>query len=45
MGDLAVEYGFYGSEWDSSDPVTYEEVRNYASERTAVHHYTITAVR
>lgn len=27
MGDLAVEYGFYGSEWDSSDPITYEEVR------------------
>lgn len=26
MGDLAVEYGFYGSEWDSSDPTTYEEV-------------------
>eukprot|EP00752_Nemacystus_decipiens_P011297 g10039.t1 len=25
MGDLAVEYGFYGSEWDSSDPTTYEE--------------------
>ncbi|CAM9136658.1 unnamed protein product [Ectocarpus sp. 13 AM-2016] len=25
MGDLAVEYGFYGSEWDSSDPITYEE--------------------
>lgn len=24
-----MEYGFYGSEWDSSDPVTYEEVRNY----------------
>lgn len=26
MGDLAVQYGFYGSEWDSSDPITYEEV-------------------
>ncbi|CAM9557293.1 unnamed protein product [Sphacelaria rigidula] len=25
MGDLAVEYGFYGSEWNSSDPMTYEE--------------------
>lgn len=22
-----MEYGFYGSEWDSSDPITYEEVR------------------
>lgn len=27
MGDLGVEYGFYGSEWDSSDPMTFEEVR------------------
>lgn len=27
MGDLAVEYGFYGSEWDASDPFTYIEVR------------------
>lgn len=27
MGDLAVEYGFYGSMWDSSDSVTYDEVR------------------
>lgn len=26
MGDLAVEYGFYGSEWDASDPFTYNEV-------------------
>lgn len=26
MGDLAVQHGFYGSEWDSSDPTTYEEV-------------------
>lgn len=27
MGDLAVEHGFYGSAWDSEDPLTYEEVR------------------
>lgn len=26
MGDLAVEYGFYGSMWDSSDSITYDEV-------------------
>lgn len=26
MGDLGVEYGFYGSEWDSLDLMTYEEV-------------------
>lgn len=26
MGDLAVQYGFYGSEWDSTDPMTYMEV-------------------
>lgn len=26
MGDLAVQYGFYGSAWDSSDPLTFEEV-------------------
>ena len=26
MGDLAVEYGFYGSEWDATDPFTYVEV-------------------
>ncbi|CAM9850452.1 unnamed protein product [Scytosiphon promiscuus] len=25
MGDLAVEYGFYGSEWDANDPITYQE--------------------
>ncbi|CAM9865180.1 unnamed protein product [Discosporangium mesarthrocarpum] len=25
MGDLAVEHGFYGSEWDADDPMTYEE--------------------
>lgn len=25
MGDLAVEYGFYGSAWDENDPFTYEE--------------------
>ena len=27
MGDLAVKYGFYGSEWDAMDPLTYIEVR------------------
>ena len=27
MGDLAVKYGFYGSEWDAMDPFTYNEVR------------------
>ncbi|CAM9710130.1 unnamed protein product [Chrysoparadoxa australica] len=25
MGDLAVEYGFYGSEWDPTDPMSFEE--------------------
>ncbi|CAM9381692.1 unnamed protein product [Ascophyllum nodosum] len=25
MGDLAVKYGFYGSEWDAMDPFTYNE--------------------
>ena len=28
MGDLAVEYGFYGSMWDGENPLTYEEVRS-----------------
>jgi dipeptidase len=26
MGDLAVEHGFYGSEWDPNDNFTYLEV-------------------
>lgn len=35
MGDLAVQYGFYGSEWDSSDPTTYEEVSYLATPTSA----------
>lgn len=45
MGDLAVEYGFYGSMWDPNDPNTYSEVRaavaQIATALSLSHHCTL----